>query len=190
MIPDNSEELRVLAGEYVLGVLDAHEADEVAAALAVNAELRRAVVFWERRLHPLSSLAISAEPPTGTGRPSRSRSEPNGKAGCQELLDQLGVVALVDRGICRRCRGTSPLDRCYARSKTEPCRHPSPPAAGSGQLDSNCRSLRLGLACGYQCGATERPGLRAVGHCPWGDATAIARRHLPEWRAEAVSTTG
>ena len=46
MIPDNSEDLRVLAGEYVLGLLDAHEADEVAAALAVNAELRRAVVFW------------------------------------------------------------------------------------------------------------------------------------------------
>ena len=56
----------MLAGEYVLGVLDAHEADEVAAALAVNAELRRAVAFWERQLHPLSSLAISAEPPPET----------------------------------------------------------------------------------------------------------------------------
>ena len=73
MIPDNSEELRVLAGEYVLGVLDAHEADEVAAALAVNAELRRAVVFWERRLHPLSSLAISAEPPSGTWQAIEAR---------------------------------------------------------------------------------------------------------------------
>ena len=40
MIPQNSEELRVLAGEFVLGVLDADEADEVAAALAANAELR------------------------------------------------------------------------------------------------------------------------------------------------------
>ena len=73
MIPDNSEELRVLAGEYVLGVLDAHESDEVAAALAVNAELRRAVVFWERRLHPLSSLAISAEPPSGTWQAIEAR---------------------------------------------------------------------------------------------------------------------
>ena len=73
MIPDNSEELRVLAGEYVLGVLDADEADEVAAALAVNAELRRAVVFWERRLHPLSSLAISAEPPSGTWQAIEAR---------------------------------------------------------------------------------------------------------------------
>jgi anti-sigma-K factor RskA len=73
MIPDNSEELRVLAGEYVLGVLDAHEADEVAAALAVNAELRRAVVFWERWLHPLSSLAISADPPSGTWQAIEAR---------------------------------------------------------------------------------------------------------------------
>ena len=73
MIPDNSEELRILAGEYVLGVLDAHEADEVAAALAVNAELRRTVVFWERRLHPLSSLAISAEPPSGTWQAIEAR---------------------------------------------------------------------------------------------------------------------
>src|SRR5262249_61851213 len=66
MIPDNSEELRVLAGEYVLGVLDAHEKNEVAAALAINGELRRAVAFWEEQLHPLSSLAASAEPPAGT----------------------------------------------------------------------------------------------------------------------------
>ena len=73
MIPDNTEELRVLAGEYVLGVLDAHDADEVAAALAVNAELRRAVVFWETRLHPLSSLAISAEPPSGTWQAIEAR---------------------------------------------------------------------------------------------------------------------
>jgi anti-sigma-K factor RskA len=73
MIPDNSEELCVLAGEYVLGLLDAHEADEVAAALAVNAELRRAVVFWEGRLHPLSSLAVSAEPPSGTWQAIEAR---------------------------------------------------------------------------------------------------------------------
>jgi len=73
MIPDNSEELRILAGEYVLGVLDAHEADEVAAALAINAELRRAVAFWEQQLHPLSSLAISAEPPSNTWQATEAR---------------------------------------------------------------------------------------------------------------------
>src|SRR5215472_87546 len=159
MIPDNTEELRVLAGEYVLGVLDAHEADEVAAALAVNAELARSCL--------LGRTAPSAVEPRYFGRAAvrhlaghrGADQNQNGKAGCQEILNQPGVVALVDRWICRRCRGTCPLDCCYARARTEPCRHPSPPAAGSGQLDSNCRSLRLCLACGYHCGATERPGL-------------------------------
>ena len=73
MIPDNSEELSVLAGEYVLGVLDAHESGEVAAALAINAELRRAVAFWDERFHPLSSLAASPEPPPDTWQAIEAR---------------------------------------------------------------------------------------------------------------------
>jgi len=56
----------MLAGEYVLGVLEADGANEVAAALPTNAELRRGVAFWEERLNPLSSLASPAEPPPGT----------------------------------------------------------------------------------------------------------------------------
>jgi anti-sigma-K factor RskA len=63
MIPENPEDLHLLAGEYVLGVLDEAEANEVAGALASNFELRRAVRFWERQLHPLSELANPAEPP-------------------------------------------------------------------------------------------------------------------------------
>lgn len=66
MIPENPDELHALAGEYVLGVLDEADATEVAAALASNFELRRAVTFWEEQLHPLSELAASAEPPPGT----------------------------------------------------------------------------------------------------------------------------
>jgi anti-sigma-K factor RskA len=77
MIPDNPEELSVLAGEYVLGVLDAHEADEITAALAVNPELRRAVTFWEERLHPLSSLAPLAEPPRDTWQTIEARIRTN-----------------------------------------------------------------------------------------------------------------
>ena len=160
MIPDNSEELRVLAGEYVLGLLDAHEADEVAAALAVNAELRRAIVFWEGRLHPLSSLAISAEPPSGTWQAIEARIRTKtAKPVARSFWTNLSLWRWSTAGFAGRCRSTCPLDRCYARARTEPCRHPSPPAAGSGQLDSNCRSLRLGLACGYYCDATERPGI-------------------------------
>jgi anti-sigma-K factor RskA len=63
MIPGNPDDLHVLAGEYVLGVLDEAEASEVAGALASNFELRRAVGFWERQLHPLSELTAPAEPP-------------------------------------------------------------------------------------------------------------------------------
>ena len=57
MIPENHDDLHTLAGEYVLGVLDAAEAGEVAEALATHTELRRAVAFWVEQLIP------AAEPP-------------------------------------------------------------------------------------------------------------------------------
>ena len=63
MIPADRDELNILAGEYVLGTLEPAARHEVEAALAGNAELRRAIAFWEERLHPLSALAPAAEPP-------------------------------------------------------------------------------------------------------------------------------
>ncbi|HEX6842229.1 MAG TPA: anti-sigma factor [Stellaceae bacterium] len=63
MIPSDRDELNVRAGEYVLGTLAPEAAREIEAALPGNAELRRAVAFWEERLHPLSQLAPPAEPP-------------------------------------------------------------------------------------------------------------------------------
>ncbi len=63
MIPQDPEERDILAGEYVLGVLDAEQAAEIAAGLASDAALGRAVQFWEEQLHPLSALAEAAEPP-------------------------------------------------------------------------------------------------------------------------------
>jgi anti-sigma-K factor RskA len=73
MIPENSEELHMLAGEFVLGVLDADEAREVTTALTTNAELRRAVAFWEEQLHPLSTPISPAEPPVGTWQAIETR---------------------------------------------------------------------------------------------------------------------
>jgi len=63
MIPQKPDDLHVLAGEYVLGVLDPSDAGGIEAALATDAALRRAVAFWEEKLHPLSVLAPPAEPP-------------------------------------------------------------------------------------------------------------------------------
>jgi anti-sigma-K factor RskA len=65
MIPSDREELSVLAGEYVLGVLDPPHMREIEAALGENAVLRDAVAFWEQKFHPLSTLAGQAEPPRG-----------------------------------------------------------------------------------------------------------------------------
>jgi anti-sigma-K factor RskA len=62
-IPASSEEIEALAGEYVLGTLDARLAEAVRAALPGNAPLREAVAGWERRLDPLTRLAPPAEPP-------------------------------------------------------------------------------------------------------------------------------
>jgi anti-sigma-K factor RskA len=63
MIPEDRDELHMLAGEYVLGVLDPAAAREVEETLATNDELRRAVIFWEERLQPLAALAPAATPP-------------------------------------------------------------------------------------------------------------------------------
>jgi len=64
-IPSAPEELEALAGEYVLGTLDARLAEAVRAALPANAPLREAVAAWERRLDPLTRLAPPADPPAG-----------------------------------------------------------------------------------------------------------------------------
>jgi|SRR5579875_2908568 len=63
MIPEDSAERHALAGEYVLGLLDAAETREIAAVLATDPELRKAVAFWEKHLHPLAALATPTEPP-------------------------------------------------------------------------------------------------------------------------------
>jgi anti-sigma-K factor RskA len=60
------EERDALAGEYVLGTLEAAAAAEVERALAAgDAELREAVERWEARLAPLTALAPEETPPPG-----------------------------------------------------------------------------------------------------------------------------
>ena len=59
------EERDALAGEYVLGTLEAVAAREVERSLASDAALREAVAGWEARLAPLTALAPEEAPPPG-----------------------------------------------------------------------------------------------------------------------------
>lgn len=62
-LPEDPNEREALAGEYVLGTLDARTAARVAAALPRDAALRDAVAAWERKLAPLTALAPPEAPP-------------------------------------------------------------------------------------------------------------------------------
>ncbi len=57
------EDIEVLAGEYVLGTLDAGERAAVAARRQREPKLDRAILNWEQRLAPLSMEASEIEPP-------------------------------------------------------------------------------------------------------------------------------
>lgn len=65
MIPDDPTERDALAGEYVLGTLDARQAAAVARALPTDQALRDAVAAWEARLAPLTALTVPEAPPPG-----------------------------------------------------------------------------------------------------------------------------
>lgn len=62
-LPTDQQEREALAGEYVLGTLDARMAAAIAAALVSDHGLRQAVEAWEDRLTPLASLATQEAPP-------------------------------------------------------------------------------------------------------------------------------
>ena len=61
--PTDPAERDALAGEYVLGTLDAVTAARVLAAMRTDAALRDAIARWEIRLAPLAALATPETPP-------------------------------------------------------------------------------------------------------------------------------
>jgi anti-sigma-K factor RskA len=63
MIPTNPVKLDLIAGEFVLGVLERDVAREVEAALDHHPDLRGMVTFWEEQLNPMSRIAPEVEPP-------------------------------------------------------------------------------------------------------------------------------
>ncbi len=62
-LPTAPEDIQALAGEYVLGTLDARTARAVEAAMARDAAWREAVGRWQRDLAPLTALAVPEAPP-------------------------------------------------------------------------------------------------------------------------------
>jgi anti-sigma-K factor RskA len=59
------QERDALAGEYVLGTLDAREAAAVERSLETDPALREAVAAWEARLASLTALTTPEAPPPG-----------------------------------------------------------------------------------------------------------------------------
>lgn len=59
------DDINELAGEYVLGTLDAAERASVEARRAREAQLDRAIRDWERRLAPLNTSAQPVDPSPG-----------------------------------------------------------------------------------------------------------------------------
>lgn len=62
-IPTDPDELAALAGEYVLGTLDARDSAAVERGMETNGELRARVAEWEAWLSPLLALAQPEAPP-------------------------------------------------------------------------------------------------------------------------------
>lgn len=61
--PNIPEELQVLAGEYVLGALDAAEMRAVRRQAEADARLAAAIKGWEERLAPLAAVVPAVGPP-------------------------------------------------------------------------------------------------------------------------------
>jgi anti-sigma-K factor RskA len=91
MIPEDQEELNVLAGEYVLGLLEPEAAREVELALGTNARLRGAVTFWEEHLAGLSALATPVEPPAGAWAAIAARIGSSPERAAPGLWNSLGL---------------------------------------------------------------------------------------------------
>ena len=69
----DAEDIDVLAGEYVLGTLDAAERVAVAGRRRREPALDKAIAAWERRLGPLADTTPAVEPPAGLLRRIEAR---------------------------------------------------------------------------------------------------------------------
>lgn len=75
-----NDELELLAGEYVLGTLDAETRREFAQRLRSDLAARHAVHRWEQRLAPLAMALAPVEPDAAVWDAIRRRIEPPARA--------------------------------------------------------------------------------------------------------------
>jgi hypothetical protein len=181
MIPENPEDLHVLAGEYVLGVLDEPDATEVAEALTTNIELRRAVTFWEEQLNPLSELASPALPPPGTWEAIEARiTKPTSKPTAPPFWERVALWRWSTAGLAA---AAAALALWIA---TTPAPGPRFVAIlHAPQLGRDRRPLGPSGARGSYGHAAQRPCIRALGHCARYDKTTITGRHPAGRRTQA-----
>jgi anti-sigma-K factor RskA len=89
------DELDALAGEYVLGTLDADERRAAEARLAADPSFYRAVAAWQSRLQPLADAAGEVAPPSGLFNRIEARIQP------QAAQPAGGNVVMLRRALVR-----------------------------------------------------------------------------------------
>jgi anti-sigma-K factor RskA len=82
----DDDDIDALAGEYVLGTLDAGERTSVAARRLREQTLDAAIIAWERRLAPLADTTRAVAPPSAILRKILARIEQNDAGSASEAL--------------------------------------------------------------------------------------------------------
>jgi anti-sigma-K factor RskA len=90
-LPSDPAERDALAGEYVLGTLDARLCARIAAAVQEDPGWRDAVAGWETRLAPLGNLARPEAPPSDTWERIEARIVPTRAKGTRRQI-RLGWI--------------------------------------------------------------------------------------------------
>lgn len=83
----DDEDIDGLAGEYVIGTLNASERASVAARRAREPDLNAAIIDWERRLAPLTETAAPVAPPTSLFAKIGARIDGDDTSGSGTIID-------------------------------------------------------------------------------------------------------
>jgi len=97
--PETPEELRLLAGEYVLGVLGGAEMRAVGQQATIDPQLARAIAGWERRLGPMLTAVAEVAPPDALwARIQHAKSQvPDGRQGANPAARLASVPSAAAR---------------------------------------------------------------------------------------------